>query len=1235
MEDNEKLKALHESLLKDNYELPSYEVFAEDLRSPEKSKAFYDGLAKDNYELPDYEVFVNDLGLKKKVSPADYGLPSKEVFAEMFGNISKPEVSERPPDPYDAEKFATPDLSLESSELKGPDLNSSIGTFPAYRRGPDVSLQTPELDGPQLETVGDTVAKYLSGERITSWEHKKNSEERIGEIDARLKELPKAQMQTGDVSFGADVTLNTTPEQEEKLRLQEERKILTEAITSPTKAQYLFGKAYSQSLMGIASKLAIGSDLASPEWLEKYDAGTLTDAAATAMGFMLDMPFFGVAGKVGGAIGKAAAKPIVNRVMTNSVKKFMAAGIEESLAKKLALNAAVKVSQGIAGMTSSGVALGSYGFVGSALGDWAQPDANFDDIKWSNAFKRGGKDFLLGTGVGGLGIGSAVLASQASAIPNLAGRVGGKVGAGVGGLTAESALFTYGGALLEGRSPNEVTGKEFLDTVALIGMLKASHVVGKIPEKIANPKKAAVDLYKSLQYDPKKPGYGQFSVDIEPWEIQSLDFADARNYKEAMEVLAKDDGKLAEIMKDESIPALLKQKILWGARGVAINDININADKVIPNEDYVELYNANGVLVDKWKFSSKEEANQVALDKGLQLEDNKMQQRSAEPDVDRVKIVADLKSEGEDIPALQAALDKPVADRTLEENKKVGKYAKKIPAPKKEKGKTAEKKPEAETESKLAVGEKQFKTKEELNTYLEDIAVNKKTGEVDETWFDREVNAWPTPETVKAINEWTENKKAEIKAKRKPEKEEPIETGLNKVEPKELDKNGLIDEVRRFSILSASGKKKAAVQANHIRVNAKRLGYELKEGEEWKAGIIKDGKFLGIRKDPAKPDKQKAEASKLLTERDKDFQDYMNDVLETNPNLFGVLIGGITNEQRAQAVKDIKAGKKSVASATALDALEYMYKDHGGIDIWNAEGETRVRVSRDEIRAEVEDMRRRKRDELFNTYNLDEALEKGLITKTEYDEIRESERKQDIESRAAEEDFYRDETGDIEGGKEKGTEGELTPKVNEQPVKQPDITTGKEGENLIPAGTEKDVTGVEGQGTKEPVSEPAKVETPQPQGIKFKDKNYTDIEQVQDDLASGKITFDESKKLMEDVRKFEDNLKAEAEKQAEKSGERMNLVSDEAEQRMLDEFNPDKGKLYSRLIPPIIERGSTALWNQLRHIRDGMANSIAKSVGKGLKNQNDLLRWHTKALTNLYNGLARTQAEMHGRKKEM
>lgn len=1678
MEENPKLRTLHESLLKDNYELPGYDVFEKDLKDPSRSKAFYDDLLKDNYELPSYDIFVSDLGLKKK-DASDYGLPSKDVFSEMFGTISSPEVSRKPKE----EETAEPE-SITPKEFKMPDL----------------SLQSPEMKGYEEPSLTQIIGQTLSNDRIAlhAEEYKAEAKARISEIEKQLAALPKDNLEMMPaINFSGGLILPTRPVSDEKARLLKEKDDLRMATEDPDKLTYILGKGYNQSLFGIADAIMNEKRRASEEYLSRYDAGTLTDATATALGFLIDAPFFGMAGKIGGSIGKAAAKPIVDRAVKKGVEKLILAGMEENIAKKIALKATTRLSQSIIGMSSSGTALGSYGAVNSALSDWSAPDATFDDIKWKNAFKRGAKDYVLGLGVGGLGLGSAAIAEKARAIKNVAGRVGTQVGIATGGLTTESALFTYGGALLDGRAPNDVTGKEFLETVALLSILKVSHIAQKPGESLKN-------MYRSAKYDPKKPGQGEFQVDLDPIEIESLKMSE-NDYNNIMTTLAKDDVKLAEVMKDENVPALVKQKVLWGSRGVAINGTNLYVDKVVPKGETIDLVNKEGVIVDRRKFSSKEEADQKTLEIGLQLEDNKMQMRSAMPDVDRVKVISDLKNKGTDINKLLTALDKPVAERTPEESKMVGDYYSLIPkedakaqekekkedaftveslneraqkfgltdrnmgediitrilnakevglskeveaipkeewdqlrmdafqmyrkqprmdaskeSGKKEKGaekpqeevKQPESKEDISSESELTLGNRTETSKSEKKILKIEsdkvftVPIMKGADEVGKAtiedsdagwrikWIDvegtrinkeargagREAMTMLNKEAMKEgkvlISDVEGKNSTDMQraweklvdageavqlpdkswAFKKPEKEGITVVNKNR----ELSKNEVIDEVNKYNALTPTQKKKNSLQANTIRVNAKRLGYELKEsGDEIKIGIVKDGKFLSLRRDPVKVDKAKIEGQKLLSEHEPKFQEYVNDVLDTNPDLFGVMIGGLSNEQRAQAFRDIRAGKKTTASAVALGELERMYKTHGGIDVWNAEGQKAVGISRDEIRAEVEDMKRRKRDEIFNVYDLNESLEKGLITKSEYDEITEFNRRADEQDRIAEEDFYRDETGDNQGSKEKGTETEVkaeavkleedwrnelskngaskksealrqkltdfnkanfevginhiegidysskkpyeygeidyskisgwadqspffdvstggkfipnelgkkigirfsvgggsaflnfkyTPenaklvadalnkngyKTNVKPD-QPNLTSGKTEKDKLPGSTETvqkpvateskeqpkytpeqqpkvdainkeydpkiatlerelermdeearnkviadatakinqrntlfgdanaketDLIKPEDQGfvvsdkpvkealkqfderkvelTKqidnlrkeqkskigevlkqksiefeEPVkpsiedikntpqgkliagvggqiaeiqSRGAKVDNYQRQleayeknpsekgkqkilqlekelgyaelgnsyfdmnkevpagerkisitkeGIKYGDKTYTDIEQVQDAYDAREITFEEQKPLMEEVRKFEDGLTSEARKTSETIGPRLDKTAREAEQRMLDDFGKkgNDGKLSVRFIPTLpIMTANTALYEQLVKVRDSGFDWIAKTMQEGMKSQNDALRWLTKVATNWAGGIGRTQADIHGK----
>src|SRR3954468_23412263 len=63
---DDKLKKLHENLLKDNYQLPEYSAFAQDMRDEASRNRLWSSLQKDGYNLPDFETFSNDLGFGKK-----------------------------------------------------------------------------------------------------------------------------------------------------------------------------------------------------------------------------------------------------------------------------------------------------------------------------------------------------------------------------------------------------------------------------------------------------------------------------------------------------------------------------------------------------------------------------------------------------------------------------------------------------------------------------------------------------------------------------------------------------------------------------------------------------------------------------------------------------------------------------------------------------------------------------------------------------------------------------------------------------------------------------------------------------------------------------------------------------------------------------------------------------------------------------------------------------------------
>lgn len=60
------LKTLYNNLIKDNYDLPSFDVFKSDMKIEKNIYTLYNNLLKDNYKLPYFEMFKFELGYSNK-----------------------------------------------------------------------------------------------------------------------------------------------------------------------------------------------------------------------------------------------------------------------------------------------------------------------------------------------------------------------------------------------------------------------------------------------------------------------------------------------------------------------------------------------------------------------------------------------------------------------------------------------------------------------------------------------------------------------------------------------------------------------------------------------------------------------------------------------------------------------------------------------------------------------------------------------------------------------------------------------------------------------------------------------------------------------------------------------------------------------------------------------------------------------------------------------------------------
>ena len=135
MPDN--LQTLYNNLVKEGYELPTYDQFKLDMSDPEKSQKLHGNLKTDGYDLPDYEVFLEDMGLSKKKVPSLLGATSKAIqgngdFLEALGLKLKSSSTPKQPYPSGSKKEPTPTKPTDYTEVLPQDL--TLGSIVKARK---------------------------------------------------------------------------------------------------------------------------------------------------------------------------------------------------------------------------------------------------------------------------------------------------------------------------------------------------------------------------------------------------------------------------------------------------------------------------------------------------------------------------------------------------------------------------------------------------------------------------------------------------------------------------------------------------------------------------------------------------------------------------------------------------------------------------------------------------------------------------------------------------------------------------------------------------------------------------------------------------------------------------------------------------------------------------------------------------------------------------------------------
>jgi len=194
MED--KLQSLYNNLIKDNYDLPSYDVFKVDMQNSVKSKKLHDTLLSDNYELPDYDTFSNDLGLKKKDISLDTMLSAAkgETILQDFGQPSKEPIT--PKLPYQGKKIPkTTQEETLADELNVSSVLKAQQKLPEYLQGEQervIQEATQDIQD-ELSKLADTYKKKIETTPEKSKALQKEFEQKQKDIiDLRSANIPMA-----------------------------------------------------------------------------------------------------------------------------------------------------------------------------------------------------------------------------------------------------------------------------------------------------------------------------------------------------------------------------------------------------------------------------------------------------------------------------------------------------------------------------------------------------------------------------------------------------------------------------------------------------------------------------------------------------------------------------------------------------------------------------------------------------------------------------------------------------------------------------------------------------------------------------------------------------------------------------------------------------------------------------------------------------------------------------------
>ena len=426
-----------------------------------------------------------------------------------------------------------------------------------------------------------------------------------------------------------------------------------------TRANAVLEEAFSSSIIGkllkfvptnpyevaiFVSEVATGETLIDDSAMQdfrQYNNSQLEQYLSTGLSFAIDIPLFM-------GLGALTAPLRFTTAATQTVARgLIAGGVMPEMASQIAIRSLSNTAKGLAlkaaeSSVKTGFVLGSYGALHSTLEQIEQK--HLDEFSAIDVLSTGGKDFLIGAGVGLFNPLWAKFGDMASAgIENQMMRRIAKAGVRVGEFANEATVFAGLGAAL---NENQTFGTDELVQSAL--MLLTIKAANAIPNNL-------IGKVRKINRDVK--------VQLEANELRML------NVKNENELGKLSQEQLVEIVKNPEIPLMTKYKMFANLNGI-LPVGTIKADEVEVNEGVVRMYrqyNGNRELLLEREFGSKQEATSYALRERQAIEDRRYKERVGDFNVEQLKVYEEKLSEVDGKDAMLDAVDTPVELRTPEQ----------------------------------------------------------------------------------------------------------------------------------------------------------------------------------------------------------------------------------------------------------------------------------------------------------------------------------------------------------------------------------------------------------------------------------------------------------------------------------------------------------------------------------------------------------------------------------------